>query len=142
MPNSSRAPAARKAKTDKPAKPYDGFPLYPHPLGYWSKKVNGKILHFGRWGRVKQGKMVREPDDGWQAALNTYQDQRDDAYAGRPVGSKVTTGLTVRELCNAFWQAKKHLLASGEIHPRTFAEYESCTDRIVEAFGKDRKVDS
>lgn len=42
---------AGKAKP-RPEKPYADFPLYAHPLGYWSKKIKGKIIHFGRRGRV------------------------------------------------------------------------------------------
>ena len=39
----------KRRKADaRPAKPYSDFPLYAHPLGYWSKKIKQKIIHFGR----------------------------------------------------------------------------------------------
>jgi hypothetical protein len=33
-------PKSRKAGA-RPAKPYADYPLYAHPLGYWSKKIKG-----------------------------------------------------------------------------------------------------
>lgn len=74
---------ARKPGPDWPQKPYDGFPLGPAVSGCWQKKINGKIFYFGRWGKIINGRMVRLPDDGWQAALALFQAQRDDLYAGR-----------------------------------------------------------
>ena len=41
---------APRRKSTKPGKLYPEFPLYAHPLGYWSKKIEGRIRHFGRWG--------------------------------------------------------------------------------------------
>jgi hypothetical protein len=59
MAQSSSARTSRKAHT-RPEKPYPEFPLYPHPFGYRSKRVDGKLLHFGRWGRVVKGVVIRE----------------------------------------------------------------------------------
>jgi len=64
MPHSIARHKSCKADTQasaKPKKPYPEFPLYAHNLGYWSKKINKKILHFGRWGRVVKGKLVLCP---------------------------------------------------------------------------------
>jgi hypothetical protein len=55
---------SRKAANDRPQKPYSDFPLYAPHLDYWSKKVFGKIHHFGRWGRTRNGKIVRIREDG------------------------------------------------------------------------------
>ncbi len=82
MANRSKKEAKNKSNP-KPPKPYADYPLTPHPQGYWVKTINGKLHYFGRWGRVVKGQMVRLPDDGWQAALDRYTEQRDDLYAGR-----------------------------------------------------------
>ena len=42
MPTNS---TRRKRKpADRPKKPYADFPMYAHALGYWSAKVNGRIV--------------------------------------------------------------------------------------------------
>jgi integrase len=140
--NSTRRKGRRKRKAaDRPKKPYDGFPLYAHPLGYWSKKIRGDIKHFGRWGRVVAGKLTRVEGDGWQEALAKYNAQRDDLHAGRTPRTTSKDGLTVKDLCDRFYTAKKRSLDADEITPRTFAEYDATGERIVAAFGRDRLVD-
>ncbi len=62
----------KTAKNERPRKPYADFPLYPHPLGYWSKKIRGKIHHFGRWGRVKKGKLKPVEGENWKEAMDLY----------------------------------------------------------------------
>jgi integrase len=138
--NSTRRARSRKA-ADRPKKPYPEFPLYPHPLGYWSKKIRGKILNFGRWGRVVNGKLTRVEGDGWEDALKLYKVQADDWHAGRTPRATSKDGLTVADLCNRFLTAKKHRLDAGKVSPRMFAEYKATTDRLVGAFGGSRLVD-
>src|SRR5262245_7345555 len=118
MAKSTRQPRSRKA-ADRPKKPYPDFPLYPHPLGYWSKKIRGKIHHFGRWARVVNGKLARVAGDGWEEALKDYKAVADDLHAGQTPRAK-GDGLTVAGLCNAFLTAKHRKLASGELGARMF----------------------
>jgi integrase len=139
MSDSTRKPAGRKA-ADRPKKPYPDFPLYPHPLGYWSKKIRGKILHFGRWGRVRNGKVERIEGETWKEALELYKAQADDLHAGRTPRAN-TDGLTVADLCNHFLTAKLRQREAGELGLRSFGEYKATTDRLVATFGNGRLVD-
>ncbi len=123
----------------RPPKPYPDFPLYAHPLGYWAKKIRGRLYYFGRWGRQVDGRMERLPGDGWKEALEEYLRVRDDLYAGRPPRPP-SEGLTVAELCNHFLTSKQQLLESGEIVERTFRDYLEVCRRLVEHFGRNRVV--
>jgi len=101
--------------------------LFPHATGRWAKKIRGKLSYFGPWD---------DPD----GALQRYLDQRDDLYAGRTPRAK-RGGLTVRDLCNRFLTAKRHLLDTRELTRRTWEDYFTVCERIVRVFGKGRLVD-
>jgi len=138
MSKSTVRPSARKATPGRPAKPYDGFPLYAHPLGYWSKKINKKICHFGRWGRVRDGKVTPDEDytAGWMAAEAKYKARVGPIRSGRDAGMVREPGaaggpLTVRDAFNAFLAAKHDLLATGEIGPRTFNGYKELGELLT-----------
>ncbi|MEZ6121194.1 MAG: tyrosine-type recombinase/integrase [Pirellulaceae bacterium] len=118
---------SNRAKASKPSKPYPDFPLFPHATKRWAKKIRGKLHYFGPW-------------DDPMGALQRFQEQRDDLYAGRTPRVD-RDGLTVRHLCNAFLNDRKHRLDAGEIVERTWQEYHKSCERIVDAFGADRFVD-
>ncbi len=122
-PNSTDAPA-----TNKMQKPYEGFPLFALNGERWAKKIRGRLVYFGS---VK---------DGWQAALEKYEREKDALHAGRKPRDVKPGGATVKELCNHFWNAKKALLDNGELSPRTFRDYELTTDLAAQFFGKWRAV--
>jgi integrase len=142
-----RPPAdPKKPKAFVPPKPYKDFPLTPHSSGKWQKKitVNGssKIHYFGRWGRIRNGKMERIEGDGWKEALDLYKAQADDLHSGRtPRVRKTGEGLKLKDLCNHFLTAKQRKLKAGEITAGTFSEYRSTTDLLIRKFGKERLVD-
>src|SRR5262249_6185498 len=119
-------PAA--APAGKPAKPFPDFPLFPHAAGYWAKKIRGKLHYFGRWS---------DPD----AALAKYLEQKDDLHAGRRP-QESTEGLTVRELCNRFLNAKLAARDAGELTHRTWDEYKAACDLLVKHFGRGRLVEN
>lgn len=148
---SSGKPRKRRKKGDlRPKKPvgFPDFPLYAHPLGYWSKKVNGEILHFGRWGRVVNGKLTPLPyDASWREAYANFKARIDDPNLGRGPGTVVTAErpdsgeCTLGKLCDHFLDAKRQRLKSGEIGQRMYDEYKSITDLLIEKFGAKRLVD-
>jgi len=95
-----------------------------HQSGRWCKKVRGKHHYFGK---VSQ-------DPNGQAALDRWLREKDDLLAGRDPRVQ-EEGLTVRGLCNRFLTAKKHLLDTGELSPRTFHDYHAVCALLVRAFG-------
>jgi integrase len=116
-----------QAKPAKPAKPYPEFPLFPHATRRWAKKIRGRLHYFGPW-------------EDWKGALEKYQEQRDDLHAGRKPRGTRPEGLTVRDLCNRFMTAKKLLLDTGEIVPRTWQDLYATCERLCRELGKDRLV--
>ena len=120
-------PAAVPGKTQKPAKPYPEFPLTAHPKGYWCKKIRGKIHYFGTWA---------DPE----GALNKYLEQKDALHAGRKPREEAA-GLTIKQLCNDFLNAKRALVQSGELTNRSWEDYKAACDLLISHFGKGRLVE-
>jgi integrase len=89
---------------------------------------------------MRKGKWEAVPGDGWQAALDKYNEEAADLHADRKPRSKGAT-LTVADLCSAYLTAKLDLLKSGELAPRTFADYKGVADRLVAFFGKRRRAE-
>lgn len=120
----------KRRKADRPHAdllPYPDFPLSPHvPTGRWYKKIRGQRVYFGK---------LAEP----QAALEKYELQREDLYAGRTPRSR--EGLDVRTLCNTFLTAKQRKLDAGELQLRTFSDLHATCAKLVDAFGARRLVD-
>ncbi len=133
-------PKSSKSRSNKPQKPYPSFPLTPHPQGYWCKSIRGKLRYFGRWGRVRKGKMEILPNGGeWAQALQQYEREAPYLFSGKPVPPS-PDGLTTAELCNRFLTAKWRQVQSGELTARTFGDYKRSCDALVAAFGKDTSV--
>jgi integrase len=106
----------------KPSKPYPEFPLYAHAAGYWAKKIRGRFYYFGPW----------EDPDG---ALTKYEEQKDALHSGKsPRPEPGETNL--KDLCNSLLNAKKALVESQELSPRTWEGYKNACDLIVKHFGK------
>jgi integrase len=104
------------------AKPYKDFPLTAHPNGQWVKKIRGKVHYF-------------ETDP--QEALARYQEERDDLHAGRKPRAR-GNGTTLADLLNGFLNSKRLLKGSGELSPRSYADYEKTCDRIADILDKHR----
>jgi integrase len=112
--------------TSKPSKPYPDFPLFPHATKRWAKKIRGQIHYFGPWS---------DPD----GALAKYLDQKDALHAGRRP-REASDGVTVKELCNQFLNAKDALVKSGELTKRSWQDYKAACDILITRFGKSRLV--
>jgi hypothetical protein len=80
--------------------------------------------------------------EGPQAALNKYQSQKDDIFAGRDPRLAKSEGYTVGKLCNEFLNLKKSEMMQGKLTARHFNDlYRSCT-RFVAYFGAGRLVEN
>jgi integrase len=110
----------------KPEKPYPEFPLFAHAARQWAKKIRGRTHYFGPW----------EDPDG---ALAKYNEQKDDLHAGKTPKQK-TDGITVKQLCNRFLDAKQALVDSHELSPRTLTGYREMCAEVIPAFGWSRLV--
>ena len=119
--NSTTTPA-----NDKPTKPRADFPLFPHATGRWAKKIRGKMHYFGPWA-----------DPG--GALDKYVKEKDALHAGRKPREE-SDGVTVKELCNRFLNAKQALVDSGELTRRSWDDYKAACALAVSHFGKGRLV--
>jgi integrase len=152
MSKSTTSASRRKSASGKPKCPRCGkefgsahrkqcdFPLFSHGTGRWAKKIRGKLEYFGYWADRKNGQLVRLKGDGWQEALDLYKKQADDLHAGR-IPRDNDDEPTLRDLCNAFLQQKASKLESGELSPTTFSDYRLACDRLIEHFGKFRRLD-
>lgn len=116
------------AKTAKPSKPYVGFPLTIHPSGRFCKKIRGTTYYFGSWA------------DGWQKALDRYNRERDYLHNGQ--APPPTDGLTVKQMVNDFLNAKRAKVESGEISPRSLADYITTCERVAKVFTPGRMVET
>ena len=86
---SAGKPARAKSKSTGWKKPYRDFPLSYHTAsGRLYKKILGTRRYFGYAAE-------------WQAAVDKFDNERDDWYAGR-VPRDRATGLTIADLCNRF----------------------------------------
>ncbi len=127
MAESSTSTRARKSP--RPAKPYAGFPLTPHPSGRWCKKIRGKLHYFGK---------IAEPD----AALERFNREWSFLKDGRtPPPIDTGDGCTVRLLCNSFLTSKRAKVDSGELSRRSFQDYFNTCAILIDRLGRDRRID-
>jgi integrase len=110
----------------KPSKPYPEFPLYAHAAGYWAKKIRGRFYYFGPW----------EDPDG---ALTKYEEQKGALHSGKSPKPD-SDATTVKDICNTILNAKKALVESQELSPRSWEGYKNACDVIIKHFGKRQKI--
>ncbi len=123
----SKSDSTASPRSDKPAKPYPAFPLYAHATKRWAKKIRGSLHYFGPWN---------DPD----GALKKYEEQKEALHAGRKPREQASTGVTIKDLCNAYLNHKKALLDAGELSPHTWRNYQQAAELLIAHFGKQRIV--
>jgi integrase len=99
-------------------------PLWLHPSGQWCKKHKGQFYYFGT-----------DAD----AAAKRFREEWDAILEGRPPKPKAGD-VTLATVVNAFLNHKRAGVESGELHPRTFAEYYSTGEKLIAFFGRERVV--
>lgn len=119
---------------EKPKKPSDDYPLFPHTNGCWAKKIRGRVHYFGSWVSSDTS-----ADHGAAAALAKYLQEKDDLFAGRTPRPK-PAAATVKDVCNDYLNVKQARVGSGELSPKTWREGKEACDLIVDEFGKQRLV--
>ncbi len=87
-----------------------------------------------------QAALLRPWDDP-DGALQKYLEQKDDLHAGRtPRPDSDPQALTVKDVANTFLNAKQDAVNAGELSPRTWTDYRSIMDMLVDGLGKRRLV--
>lgn len=102
------------------------FPLFLHATGQWAKKVRGRMVYFGK---------------DKAAALARWEREKEDLLAGRSPRT-YSEGLSLGTLVNRFLVAKRLLVESGELSPRTWGDYHAALVRLSDMLGKTRPVES
>ncbi|MEQ8849943.1 tyrosine-type recombinase/integrase [Botrimarina sp.] len=116
-------------------KPFDegGFPanspLFPHRSGCWAKKVNGKLVYYGRWKRKNPatGRVELTGRDGWEAAKIKYVTDPD----GKAPPADPDNPRTLGQLCALFMESKERSCQKGKINARGVAEYQREIDAVL-----------
>ncbi|HLJ91964.1 MAG TPA: hypothetical protein VKU02_02100, partial [Gemmataceae bacterium] len=116
----------KSAKPSKPDPTYPDFPLYAHTACVWAKKIGGRGHYFGKW-------------DDPHAALKKYLEHKDDLHAGRTPRPD-PQALKVKDIANAFLNAKREAQEAGELSSRTWLDCRFIMDMLVEGLGKHRSV--
>jgi integrase len=78
----------------------------------------------------------------WEApegALKKYEAEKDELHAGRKPRPD-PEAVTVKEVANAFLNAKRAAVDNGELSPLTWQDYRAACDEMVGALGKGRAV--
>jgi hypothetical protein len=118
----------RKRRSAKPEKPYPDFPLFAHATRRWAKKIKGRLWYFGSWA------------DGWEAALNRFQNEKNDIFAGIDPRIPKADHYSVGKLGNDFLNLKRQELDQGAIRARHFRDLYDSVGRMVSFFTPGRAV--
>jgi integrase len=102
--------------------------MFAHPSGQWAKKINKRLHYFGVWA---------DPE----AALARLNREYPYLKEGKtPPSVDVSTGCTLRQLCNDFLRSKEDKLNAGDLSPRSFRDYYKTCEGLIDQFGRERLV--
>jgi integrase len=118
-------PTTKSTKRKSKARRNEDLPLWRRSDGRWCRKIKGQVHYFGT---------------DKEKALEEWVRVKDDLLAGRTPRVK-TDGLALGDLCERYLNAKRVLVETGELSPRTFGQYHANCTRLVKQFGKHRRVD-
>ncbi|MBI3461841.1 MAG: integrase [Planctomycetes bacterium] len=107
--------------TKAASKPHPDYPLTPRGDGRWCKKVRGKLHYF-----------TGNADE----ALAEWLRVKDDLLLGRRPPPKDDERLTLSNALNAFLEAKKARVRSGELDGQTWADYFRSAQHAVKVLGR------
>lgn len=126
------AKSTKSPRRNKPQKPYDGFPMFPHATGRWAKKIRQKLHYFGKIADDPKGEKALQQ-------LNREWPYLSEGRTPPPIDTG--DGCTLRTLCNSFLTAKRNKIPAGELTPRSFEDYYGVCDLLIAHFDRDRRVD-
>lgn len=121
----------------KPPKPYDDFPLYAHNSKRWAKKIKGRTIFFGPWRADPQ-----HYESDWQEAYARYQHEMPHLVAGKTPPPRDSTALTVGDMVNLMLEARDADVQTGELSPRSWADYKRVGKIVIDQFGRYTTVES
>lgn len=124
--------------TDRPEKPYAGFPLFAHAKGYWCKKINKKQHSFGPWAWPEKKAYERS----WKDALERYHRYQADAAHGLLLFGNPER-MSITHLVKAYldYQHDRAVGESAEIYANTYTEIKRVVEEFRDAVGKDTTIE-
>jgi integrase len=113
-------------------KPNRSFPIFPHPGGQWTKKVNGRSYYFGSWKNDPKG----------EAALEDWLARKDGILAGldRLRVANAPEAITLGQLMKLFIENRRNAMLAGELAVPTYGDYVREIQTFVAAVGSDGQV--
>jgi integrase len=119
----------------RPPKPYDTFPLFPHAKGYWCKKIDGAQVSFGKWAWPDRSAYERS----WRDALDAYK-RHQEAIA---LGLELRGGpqrIALGTLSDAFLTFKHSQVEKGQIGSAMFSEYRQTINHFRDFVGRETRL--
>lgn len=118
--------------SEKPKKPRKDFPLFAHANGSWVKKIKGKQVSFGPWGK---GKTKAEQARLAKAAEKKYKERVRAADAGREPDD-----ARLGDVLDRFVADQRSRLETDQLSKSRFNALRLTCLKLAELLGRQRKV--